>query len=256
MRRLTNEEFIDRVREVRGNTIRPLTPYHNSKTPVEAECGECNHRWLCAPRTLFNPHVYKDGCPSCGPGWTRPADLAGKRFTNLTAIEKTGTKRFSFNVWRCQCVCGTVLEVNSNSLLSGNTKSCGCLMRQPPGHSGFKIVWGNYVRDSRRRNLDFTLTQEEFIDLVTKNCFYCGSPPDRITYSRQNRTRIDESPAVNRTGFTHLGIDRVNNNSGYSIENCVPCCQPCNTAKHTRTQEDFFKWIQRAYKHLEEQSRL
>ena len=30
-------------------------------------------------------------------------------------------------MWRCQCDCGKIVETSANSLLSGNTRSCGCL---------------------------------------------------------------------------------------------------------------------------------
>lgn len=254
MRRLTHEEYVARVRKTRGDRLILLSVYHNSKVPVEVKCTQCNHQWLCAPRTLYNPDVYKDGCPSCGPGWTQAANLCNKRFTNLTAIEPTGEKQFSFNVWMCKCVCGNNVKANSNSLLMGNTKSCGCLRSQPPGRSGFKIVWGNYVRDAKRRKLEFNLSEEQFIETITSRCFYCGSAPDKTTYSR--RTAESPSEKVLRTGFTHLGIDRVDSNRGYLADNCVACCEHCNRAKSSLSKEEFYNWIQRVYDNLTASNRL
>ena len=43
------------------------------------------------------------------------------------------------------------------------------------------------------------------------------------------------------------GIDRVNNNLGYSKSNCVACCTFCNYAKSDHSQEEFIFWIQKAY---------
>lgn len=54
-------------------------------------------------------------------------DLTGQRFGRLTAIEDTGKRKYSYVVWLCKCDCGNVTEVVSDSLRSGNTKSCGCL---------------------------------------------------------------------------------------------------------------------------------
>lgn len=34
--------------------------------------------------------------------------------------------------WRCQCVCGSIVEVSTDQLRSGQTKSCGCIHSTPP----------------------------------------------------------------------------------------------------------------------------
>lgn len=55
-------------------------------------------------------------------------DLTGKIFGKLTVVEraypntKIGTARFL-----CRCSCGKDTTVDSNALMKGNTKSCGCL---------------------------------------------------------------------------------------------------------------------------------
>lgn len=58
-------------------------------------------------------------------------DLTGQRFGRLTVVKKIGIKnagqRGSKSVWLCKCDCGNEKEVLRNSLVSGNTKSCGCL---------------------------------------------------------------------------------------------------------------------------------
>jgi endonuclease I len=38
------------------------------------------------------------------------------------------------------------------------------------------------------------------------------------------------------------GLDRVNNNLGYDLENAVPCCRRCNTAKGNGTLKEFIEW--------------
>ncbi len=55
---------------------------------------------------------------------SRKKDLTGQRFGNLIAIEEDG--RIGTNVvWKCKCDCGNITRVRANSLLSGNTKTCG-----------------------------------------------------------------------------------------------------------------------------------
>jgi hypothetical protein len=58
-------------------------------------------------------------------------DLVGKTFTNLLItefigykLEKSGAKRAYY---ACTCQCGEYLEISRLRLITGNTKSCGCL---------------------------------------------------------------------------------------------------------------------------------
>ena len=52
-------------------------------------------------------------------------DLTGMRFGNLTVIRIAGKSRVG-TTWLCKCDCGNYTEVRGNSLVSGNTHSCGC----------------------------------------------------------------------------------------------------------------------------------
>lgn len=58
-------------------------------------------------------------------------DLTGRQFGRLIAVSPTKQRRYGGIVWRCECDCGNVSYVSSHQLLSGNTKSCGC-MQNPP----------------------------------------------------------------------------------------------------------------------------
>ena len=53
-------------------------------------------------------------------------NLAGMRFGKLVALRETGERKGGSVVWECQCDCGNIVNVISRSLISGNTKSCGC----------------------------------------------------------------------------------------------------------------------------------
>ena len=55
-------------------------------------------------------------------------DISGQTFTNLTAVHPTKYRDYKGSViWACQCVCKEVAYVSADNLISGNTKSCGCL---------------------------------------------------------------------------------------------------------------------------------
>ena len=53
-------------------------------------------------------------------------DLTGQTFGYLTALYPL-EKRVNQNImWHCKCICGQEHDVSARSLMSGNTKSCGC----------------------------------------------------------------------------------------------------------------------------------
>ena len=57
-------------------------------------------------------------------------DLTGQRFGHLTVIEQTEERKHGCIIWRCLCDCGKETEARENALVSGNTKSCGCLRKE------------------------------------------------------------------------------------------------------------------------------
>lgn len=62
-------------------------------------------------------------------------DLTGRRFGNLVALRPLELRARGGQVfWRCLCDCGKERDVISTALVSGHTKSCGCItrLRRPP----------------------------------------------------------------------------------------------------------------------------
>lgn len=53
-------------------------------------------------------------------------ELTGQRFGRLVVIERIGS-RCGNALWKCRCNCGNIFETITSCLLSGSTKSCGCL---------------------------------------------------------------------------------------------------------------------------------
>lgn len=57
-------------------------------------------------------------------------DLTGQRFGKWTVLKKSENKRNISNgetMYLCECDCGTVREIRRYSLVSGASKSCGCV---------------------------------------------------------------------------------------------------------------------------------
>lgn len=54
-------------------------------------------------------------------------DLTGQGFGKLVVVRPTNERKHGQVVWECQCDCGNLCYVRSQSLVKGSTKSCGCL---------------------------------------------------------------------------------------------------------------------------------
>ena len=60
---------------------------------------------------------------------SKPKDWTGHRFGRLTAIRNTFTKENTGNyLWEYKCDCGNTIIAKSGNVVSGHTKSCGCLL--------------------------------------------------------------------------------------------------------------------------------
>ena len=66
-------------------------------------------------------------------------DLTGKTFGSLTVLYSNGRNKNHKVIWRVECICGNTLDVLGNSLVSGNTKSCGCLQKSKAKESIKKL---------------------------------------------------------------------------------------------------------------------
>ena len=57
-----------------------------------------------------------------------------------------------------------------------------------------------------------------FTEKILKPCVYCGDSGK-------------------------VGLDRINNEKGYTEENSAPCCKTCNFMKKAMTKEEFINHI-------------
>ena len=178
-------------------------------------------------------------------------DLCGKKFGRLTVISFSHNKDWS-NFWLCECDCGNEIIVKRSTLTrkKNATRSCGCLQKdiaskngknkQPknslaPGMAAFNKLYSVYKRNAKIRELPFTISKKEFMELTQLSCHYCGLQPE-------NKMHIG-----NNGDYIYNGLDRKNSEDGYIIENVVPCCWECNSAKNNRSEIKFLNWINRVY---------
>jgi hypothetical protein len=154
-------------------------------------------------------------------------DLTGQHFSKLGVIEWAGTWNQK-NFWVCQCECGdpeyNPVVVFAGSLTSGNTTSCGCTTRRHK-MSGTKIyhIWCNMIR----RCTD--PSKKEYRNYGGRGITVC----ERWLKFENFYADMGERP----DGCT---LDRVENNLGYSPENCAWRTYK-DQANNTRTNH-FITW--------------
>lgn len=168
----------------------------------------------------------------------------GEKFGRLTSIrlDHVGNHNRSYFLFKCDC--GKKKVILGSGVKSGNTRSCGCLSieakknkRLPNNKGVINHLILQYKRHANRRGFDFNLSFDQFSDLISKPCFYCGLPPSNNKITK------------NCSGFVYSGIDRGDSKNGYTKENCVPCCDRCNRAKGNMDIEHFIAWVRRVYNH-------
>jgi len=92
-----------------------------------------------------------------------------------------------------------------------------------------------YKQGARDRNIEWDLPDKIFLQLITANCFYCGTKPTiRKHDSSKNKKEVN-------------GIDRVDSKKKYSENNCVSCCSVCNYMKQTLSYDNFISQIKKIY---------
>lgn len=159
-----------------------------------------------------------------------PGTLYGRltvlKFSHHISRKGKGQKK----VWLCLCQCGAEIEIEQSSLVTGNTKSCGCLQKDIVRASRIaaRLPWRekrliemerSYRDGAKRRGHEWKISSDVFREIVAQRCFYC------------NFIKVFN------------GIDRVDNGKGYVVDNLVPCCAICNKAKSTMSLHQFYHWI-------------
>lgn len=134
----------------------------------------------------------------------------GVRFGRLTLVGRTVFTKKSR--WMVLCDCGTLKDVSGDSLLTGNSNSCGCLRREllsmwGTTHGGSKTplyrVWASMV------DRCYSETTPGYSDYGGRGITVCERWHDFANF----RDDIGKRPSPRHS------LDRINNDLGYSPDN-------------------------------------
>lgn len=183
----------------------------------------------CGNTTIVQANNLKTGqTRSCGCLKIKPSRLVGLRFGRLTVIKRDENYADGTTSQLCLCDCGKYIRVRSKALLSGNTKSCGCLLSDSTRERASNQRWGNeYIKGKlpfkkRIGNIRSSMIQR------------CTNPNDK-NYDKYGKRGISvcdewadkENGAKNfynwaiENGYKPgLTIDRIDNDGNYEPSNC------------------------------------
>lgn len=178
-------------------------------------------------------------------------DSLGKKFGKLVVerfveFRQTPSKA-NVPMVECECECGKSKIVSLWDVRCGKTKTCG--FNHPHYEDRTLPAFNNIYEHSYKRRaikdgLEFAISKEKFKELVQDKCHYCGSEPYGEEKIYENNRGVRKSGKyISR--FIYNGLDRIDSNKGYVIDNVVSCCGICNHAKHTMSYEKFVAWLDR-----------
>jgi hypothetical protein len=134
-------------------------------------------------------------------------DLTGQRFGNLKVIAKSERGAGVESFFICRCCCGRLVETRARTLKAGDAKSCGCQNKKHGlVHHPLYNVWRAMVhRCHNPKNPAYKRYGERGVFVCEEWRKSCSS---FIEWAERNHWEKG------------LNIDRVDNDGGYSPENC------------------------------------
>lgn len=152
--------------------------------------------------------------------------LKGNKYFKLLVLEDyrdTSKKLGKQHFCKCLCDCGNITHVYAGNLVSGNTKSCGCLneenrLKTIHGFAGKNTspIKAKFYRIYRHIIIRNTYDKYEYYDIYSKK----GVCTRWLIFEN---FMIDMWESFQEHYYNHDGdteIERIDNEKGYSPENC------------------------------------
>lgn len=207
-----------KIKDLTGNRYGKLTVISRGKNDKNHRCT-WNCRCDCGNEINVKSANLLHGQVSCG--CIRITSLVGKKYGRLRVIEQAENARTKSGrthvMYLCECDCGTKILVRAESLRNGNTRSCGCLEKEitkekstKHGLKGTRIynVWQGMKQRCYNQN------EERYADYGGRGITVCPE------WLGENGIENFAKWALENGYAENLTIDRIDNNKGYSPDNC------------------------------------
>lgn len=148
---------------------------------------------------------------------SKAIDLTNKRYGMLVAkrqVYRENDKHHAF--WECKCDCGNLVIVRKDSLESGHAKSCGCMERKKKhGYSHTKL----YSILQNMKDRCYNPNNHAYSSYGGRGITVCDEWIGE--HGAENFIKWSyENGYVDGRKRTEQSIDRIDNDKGYSPENC------------------------------------
>jgi hypothetical protein len=174
-------------------------------------------------------------------------DISGQKFNYLNVVECVGKRKTQY-LWKCLCDCNNTIELPHYKIVSGHTKSCGCLHSKLAKENALKrnkiMVGKNHPR------WRFDLTDEDRIE----NSNRCYNPKlyrwRNKVYKRDNYTckKCGDSKGGNLISH-HIYSWNSHTKLRFIADNGVTLCENCHKKFHNKygfgnnTKKQYKEWI-------------
>jgi len=108
-------------------------------------------------------------------------------------------------------------------------------------------LYYKYRHRTIKRDMQFSLTLEQFAIIITRPCIYCGTVG---SITPTDTARWKDLKVFQGFDWSCNTIDRINNNLGYVLDNVQACCYTCNQLKSTLSDEAFINQVYKIVAHL------
>lgn len=140
-------------------------------------------------------------------------DITGQKFGRLTVLgRKQNDKK---NIWYCQCDCGNTAFVYKHDILTGKTKSCGCLRREVTAAKRKK----HKMSHSRLYRI-WNAMKERCLCETNPNYGNYGGRGISVCSKWEDNFQAFYDWAMSNGYNDNLTLDRVDVNGNYEPSNC------------------------------------
>lgn len=120
------------------------------------------------------------GCPEIRFNRGKAKNIQGMEFGFLTALEPTEKRDRKDVVWLCECRCGKRIELPATRLITHNTLSCGCILKEHMSRAN-QYIDSTSLRQSLDETVISTRSESGYVGVTKKR----GKWQAQITYKRK-----------------------------------------------------------------------
>lgn len=134
-----------------------------------------------------------------------------------------------------KCFCGKEFKSPKAKMNSGYVSSCGCITKCSYEINKVQVDTKKLViyklnrlkKRAAEKKIEISLSPNQVEELILSPCHYCCE-----------------------LAFPCNGVDRLDNNKGYTPDNCVSCCSSCNYFKGGMSYDKFIEKISKIFNNL------